>query len=67
MGAHACTTAVIEFLTARTPGMWCTLRGADPELVLIDGTVAEHDRLGDGRGDYSAKHRRYGSHAPSAT
>jgi hypothetical protein len=27
---------------------------------LLDGTLAECDRLGDGRADYSAKHRRHG-------
>lgn len=28
--------------------------------MLLDGTLAECDRTGDGRGDYSAKHRRHG-------
>ncbi len=28
--------------------------------LLLDGTLAECDRLGDGRADYPHKHRRYG-------
>jgi hypothetical protein len=45
---------------ARAPGLLRALREADPEFVLLDGTLAECDRLGDGRADYSAKHRRHG-------
>src|SRR5690606_29088329 len=40
-----------------------TLREHDPEYVLLDGTLSECDRLGDGRTDYSHyshKHRRHG-------
>ena len=33
---------------------------ADPDFVLLDGTLAECDRVGDGRADYSHKHRRHG-------
>ncbi len=33
---------------------------AGPDYVLLDGTLAECDRLGDGRADYSHKHRRHG-------
>ena len=36
------------------------MRESDPDYVLLDGTLAECDRLGDGRADYSAKHRRHG-------
>lgn len=32
----------------------------DPDLVLLDGTLAECDRVGDGRAGYSAKHKRHG-------
>ena len=28
--------------------------------MLLDGTLTEYDRLGDGRADYSTKHRRHG-------
>ncbi|CAL9278694.1 hypothetical protein SUDANB66_00039 [Streptomyces sp. SudanB66_2053] len=37
-----------------------TLREHDPDFVLLDGTLAECDRVGDGRADYSAKHKRHG-------
>ncbi|SFG91509.1 DDE superfamily endonuclease [Streptomyces mirabilis] len=30
------------------------------DFVLLDGTLAECDRVGDGRADYSHKHRRHG-------
>lgn len=36
------------------------LREADTEFVLLDGTLAECDRVGDRRAGYSAKHRRHG-------
>ncbi|MDQ0753910.1 hypothetical protein QF034_008141 [Streptomyces africanus] len=31
-----------------------------PDYVLLDGTLAECDRVGDSRADYSHKHRRHG-------
>ncbi|MDQ0685281.1 transposase [Streptomyces achromogenes] len=58
--AHAYTTAVISLLAERAPGLLKVLRETDPDYVLLDGTLAECDRLGDGRADYSAKHRRHG-------
>ncbi|GAA2768608.1 hypothetical protein GCM10010103_76510 [Streptomyces paradoxus] len=36
------------------------MREADPDFVLLDGTLAECDRVGDSRADYSHKHRRHG-------
>jgi len=36
-------------------------------LVLLDGTLAECDRVGDGRADYSAKHRRHGVNVQGVT
>jgi hypothetical protein len=36
------------------------LREQDRDFVLLDGTLAECDRVGDGRADYSHKHRRHG-------
>lgn len=33
-----------------------TLREHEPEFVLLDGTLAECDRVGDCRADYSHKH-----------
>lgn len=58
--AHAYTTAVTDLLAERAPGLLKALREADPAFVLLDGTLAECDRVGDGRADYSAKHRRHG-------
>ncbi|MFD7060816.1 transposase family protein [Streptomyces sp. NPDC059906] len=58
--AHAYTTAVIALLADRAPGLLRALREADPDYVLLDGTLAECDRVGDSRADFSQKHRRHG-------
>jgi hypothetical protein len=58
--AHAYTTAVINLLADRAPGLLRDLREADPDYVLLDGTLAECDRVGDSRADFSHKHRRHG-------
>ena len=58
--AHACTSGVVDLLAARAPGLLKTLRDHDPDFVLLDGALAECDRVGDGRVDYSHKHRRHG-------
>lgn len=58
--AHACTRAVVDLLAERAPDLLKTLREHDPDFVLLDGTLAECDRVGDGRADYSHKHRRHG-------
>ncbi|MFG2313152.1 transposase family protein [Streptomyces sp. NPDC048566] len=58
--AHAYTSAVIDLLADRAPGLLKVLREQDPDFVLLDGTLAECDRVGDGRADYSHKHRRHG-------
>ncbi len=58
--AHACTTAVIDLLASQAPGLLKVLRESDPEHVLLDGTLAACDRVGDGRADYSHEHRRHG-------
>ena len=58
--AHAYTRAVVDLLAARAPGLLKVLRENDPDFVLLDGTLAECDRVGDSRADYSAKHRRHG-------
>ncbi|SDE24326.1 IS5/IS1182 family transposase [Streptomyces prasinopilosus] len=58
--AHAYTSTVIHLLTERAPGLLKVLREADPDFVLLDGTLAECDRVGDSRADYSHKHRRHG-------
>ncbi len=58
--AHAYVTAVTGLLADLAPGLLKTLRKHDPDFVLLDGTLAECDRVGDSRADYSAKHRRHG-------
>ncbi|MEV7740024.1 transposase family protein [Streptomyces sp. NPDC088921] len=58
--AHAYTSAVIDLLADRAAGLLKVLREADADFVLLDGTLAECDRVGDGRADYSYKHRRHG-------
>ena len=58
--AHACTSQVVDLLAERVPGLLKVLREHNPDFVLLDGTLAECDRVGDGRADYSHKHRRHG-------
>ncbi|MFD5520739.1 transposase family protein [Streptomyces sp. NPDC127066] len=58
--AHAYVTAVTALLAGRAPGPLKVLRENDPDFVLLDGTLAECDRVGDSRADHSAKHRRHG-------
>ncbi|MFF1691555.1 MULTISPECIES: transposase family protein [unclassified Streptomyces] len=57
---HAYVTAVTGLLAERAPDLLKTLRVHDPDFVLLDGTLAECDRVGDGRADYSSKHKRHG-------
>jgi hypothetical protein len=52
--------AVITLLADRAPGLLKILRENDPDYVLLDGTLAECDRVTDGRADYSHKYRRHG-------
>lgn len=58
--AHAYTSAVIHLLAQRAPGLLKVLLETGPDFVLLDGTLAECDRVGDSRADYSHKHRRHG-------
>ncbi|SEB99358.1 Helix-turn-helix of DDE superfamily endonuclease [Streptomyces sp. 2231.1] len=58
--AHAYVHAVTALLARKAPGLTQALRQADEPHVLLDGTLAECDRVGDSRGDYSGKHRRHG-------
>lgn len=58
--AYAYTSTVIHLLVERAPGLLKVLREAGAGFVLLDGTLAECDRVGDGRADYLAKHRRHG-------
>ncbi|MFI1975866.1 transposase family protein [Streptomyces wedmorensis] len=58
--AHAYVTAVVQYLSGRAPGLPRVLRETDPDHVLLDGTLAECDRVGDSRAGFSQKHRRHG-------
>ncbi|MFD5025091.1 transposase family protein [Streptomyces sp. NPDC058373] len=58
--AHAYTSRVIDLLADRAPGLLKVLRKTNPDFVLLDGTLAECDRVGDGRADYSHNDRRHG-------
>ncbi|KPI17801.1 hypothetical protein OV450_8000 [Actinobacteria bacterium OV450] len=58
--AHAYVHSVVSLLAARAPGLTAALRAAHARYVLLDGTLAECDRVGDSRADYSGKHRRHG-------
>jgi hypothetical protein len=58
--AHAYVTALISHLPQRAPGLLRVMRETDPEHVLLDGTLAQCDPVGDGRADFSQKHRRHG-------
>ncbi|MGW7102362.1 transposase family protein [Streptomyces sp. NPDC054838] len=58
--AYAYVTAVVEHLSRQAPGLLRVLREADPDHALLDGTLAECDRVGDSRADFSQKHRRHG-------
>lgn len=60
--AHAYVRSVVALLARKAPGLTRALREAraTAEYVLVDGTLAECDRVGDARADYSGKHRRHG-------
>ncbi|MGK5498506.1 transposase [Streptomyces sp. URMC 125] len=58
--AHAYVTTVVQHLADKAPGLLKVLRETDPDYALVDGTLAECDRVGDGRTDYSSKHKRHG-------
>ncbi len=49
-----------SLLAGWAPGLTEALRAATARYVLLDGTLAECDRVGDSRADYSGKHRRHG-------
>jgi hypothetical protein len=58
--AHAYVHGVVALLAGRAPGLTEALRASQARYVLLDGTLAECDRVGDSRADYSGKHRRHG-------
>jgi hypothetical protein len=58
--AHAYVTTAVGHLADKAPGLLKVLRETDADYVLVDGTLAECDRVGDGRADYSTKCQRHG-------
>jgi hypothetical protein len=58
--AHAYVTTVVRHLADKAPGLLKVLRETDPDYALLDGTLAECDRVGDGQADYSFKCKRHG-------
>ncbi|MER7576924.1 transposase family protein [Streptomyces sp. NPDC126514] len=58
--AHASVTTVARHLADKAPELLKVLRETDADFVLVDGTFAECDRVGDSRADYSSKHKRHG-------
>lgn len=58
--AHAYVAAFVDLLADRAPGLLRAPRETDPDYVLLDGTLAECDRVGDSRADSSHKHRGHG-------
>ncbi|WP_435191332.1 transposase family protein [Streptomyces sp. bgisy126] len=65
--AHAYVQSVIRLLASRAPSLTQALRRARPEYVLVDGTIAECDRVGDRERDYSGKARRHGVNIQAVT
>ncbi len=65
--AHACVQSVIGHLASRAPSLTQVLRRARSEYVLVDGTIAECDRVGDRERDYSGKARRHGVNIQAVT
>ncbi|MFI9825879.1 transposase family protein [Streptomyces sp. NPDC052013] len=64
--AHAYVPSVINILASKAPSLTqaCAAR---PEFVLVDGTTAECDRVGDHERDYSGKARRHGVNIQAVT
>lgn len=58
---------MVKIRADKAPGLLKTLRESGPEYVLVDGTLAECDRAGDDRADYSTKHQRHGVNAQVVT
>lgn len=65
--AHASVHSVTALLADKAPSLTRALRRARPDYVLVDGTIAECDRVGDGEGDYSGKARRHGVNIQAVT
>ncbi|MFE5699013.1 hypothetical protein ACFQ8K_41275 [Streptomyces erythrochromogenes] len=58
---------MVEHLVGLAPGLTTALRPANARYVLLDGTLAECECVGDSRSDYSGKHRRHGVNLQAIT
>lgn len=65
--AHAYVHSVTRLLASRAQSLTRALRQARPEHVLVDGTITECDRVGDGQNDYSGKAKRHGVNIQAVT
>ncbi len=65
--AHAYAHSITELLAARAPSLTRALRQTPFDYVLVDGTIAECDRVGDRERDYSGKARRHGVNIQAVT
>ncbi|MCD0483432.1 transposase [Streptacidiphilus sp. ASG 303] len=65
--AHAYVRSVTDLLAGRAPSLTRALRRARPEYVLVDGTLAECDRVGDSEAGSSGKARRHGVNVQAVT
>ncbi|GAA2244445.1 hypothetical protein GCM10010145_09120 [Streptomyces ruber] len=50
----------MRHLADKAPGLLKVLRETDPDYAVLDGILAECDRVGDGQADYSSKCKRHG-------
>lgn len=64
---YAYVHSVITHLTSRAVSLTRALRQVRHEYVLVDGTLAECDRVGNGQDDYSGKHRKHGVNIQAVT
>lgn len=51
------TPAVVDQIAEHAPGLVKTLREQEPDFFLLDGPLADCDRVGYGRADYPHEHR----------
>ncbi|WP_331748185.1 transposase (plasmid) [Streptomyces chartreusis] len=65
--AHTYVRSVTELLAARAPSLTRALRRTRVDYVLVDGTIAECDRVGDRETHYSGKARRHGVNIQAVT
>ena len=65
--AHAYVHSVITHLSSRALPLTRALRQARHEWVLVDGTLAGCDRVGNSQDDYSGKHRKHGVNIQAVT